>query len=1006
MKNVNEIMKASAGSGKTYNLALRYILLLLGDEPFPHRHILAVTFTNKATAEMKRRILDELYILATDPGRSPYRKVLQAYDDATLRRRASRALGEILSDYGSFAVSTIDRFFQQVLRAFSREIGQFSEYQVELDRQSLVDEAVDRVLDSLTQEDSPLRNALTAHALGKLEKGESFHINALVSEFANAYFQEQFAHKARQNGIEEEKVFSEENICRLQKACKQCIEGFDAAFRAGIKEVEAVVDRYPSEDFLSNFLKYIAKLSAYDSGSALGPNDSGYWVETLEDGCCAFKKTARKNYGAGDGEALSQVCRKIDTLIREGWAERKTAVLLQKQAPLFRTAAQLRQAFSEVLRDRGVLSIDDTNRILHEIIGETDTPFIYEKVGVRFQHFLLDEFQDTSTVQWENFLPLLKNTSGSTLYNLIVGDVKQSIYRWRNAQWDILKDKVGRSLQNTQETPLDVNWRSADAIVSFNNAFFKTFAERLDAIYAEMTGKSTGGLIASLYADVAQKTGKKGLEGSVEFSFGIDETADELDRTADAVRDAQSRGFAYRDIAVLVRSNALGGRVAARLIRDGIPVVSNDSLKVVSCPLVRKIAARMTLLDNPEDSISAYEAGEGFNPAEFQAGCALGDLVQRLIALEDKQEINASTPYLLAFADRVRDFVAHSGNSLHGFLEDWKKDGVNAAISSPEGSDAVTIITIHKAKGLDFPFVILPLPRSIAFINRNSHSWELPTIPAKSPLSSAEKAIYEVPTASLADTLFKESYEKELLLSMIDDINTWYVAMTRATTAMHIIVPKMQKNSVSGELYAFMDGKTLWGADTPVRKAATAEKTGALEELPLRFLDDGVDVNQPRRLTIRRSAEDFFTGAQGLENARLRGIVMHHILENVRTSADLADSVGAAVREGLLSEEDGQDALHMLSAALDEVSSKGWFSADSARVLDERDLCDAQGNIHRPDRVILRDGAVEIIDYKFGVPEKEHHAQVSRYMQLYRDLGYSDVRGFLWYVDKNKIISV
>ena len=162
MKNVNEIMKASAGSGKTYNLALRYISLLLnGDETFPHRHILAVTFTNKATAEMKRRILDEVYVLATDPQQSPYRKEWPGVDDETLRRRASRALGEILSDYGSFAVSTIDRFFQQVLRAFSREIGQFSEYQVELDRQSLIDEAVARVLASLSEEDSPLRAALT-----------------------------------------------------------------------------------------------------------------------------------------------------------------------------------------------------------------------------------------------------------------------------------------------------------------------------------------------------------------------------------------------------------------------------------------------------------------------------------------------------------------------------------------------------------------------------------------------------------------------------------------------------------------------------------------------------------------------------------------------------------------------------------------------------------------------------------------------------------------------------
>lgn len=1006
MKNVNEIMKASAGSGKTYNLALRYITLLLADEPFPHRHILAVTFTNKATAEMKRRILDELYQLATDPQHSPYRDVLKEFDEQTLRRRASRALGEILSDYGSFAVSTIDRFFQQVLRAFSREIGQFAEYQVELDRQSLIDEAVARVMDSLSEEGSTLRGALTSHALGKLEKGETASIEAMVSEFATQYFKEQFAEKALQNGISEEKVFSEENIRCLLDACRKSIEGFDAAFKGAAAAAKTLVDRYPVDDVSANFRKYIEKLSACKNGDALAPNERDYWAAALEDGCSVFKKAARKHYGAADGEAIASACRNIEALIREAYPERKTAVLLQRQVPLFRTADALRTAFNEVLRDRGVLSIDDTNRILHEIIGETDTPFIYEKVGVRFRHFLLDEFQDTSTVQWENFLPLLRNTSGDCLYNLIVGDVKQSIYRWRSAQWDILKEKVARSLQNIKETPLDVNWRSAEAIVSFNNAFFKYFAARLDRIYTEKTGKSSNGLIAALYADVAQKTGKTALEGSVEFSFGTDETENELDLTAAAVKDAQSRGFALRDIAVLVRTNDSGSRIAARLIREGIPVVSNDSLKVASCPLVRKIAARLSLLNNPDDTLSHYEAGADFDPVAFHAGYSLGDLVQRLIALEDRKSVNEATPYLLAFMDRVRDFVARNGNSLHGFLDDWKNDGVKAAISSPEGSDAVTIITIHKAKGLDFPFVVLPLPRKISYISNKSQSWELPDIPETSPLSAAEKAIYDVPTASLADTLFRESYEQELLLSMIDDINTWYVAMTRATTAMHIVVPVLQKEAVSGELNDFMEGRSLWGASEPVRKSEGKESAEKREELSLRYLDDDMDPASPRRLAVRHSAEDFFQREQGLENARLRGIVMHHILENVRSAEDLAASVDAACREGLLSEAEAQDALPFLSLALNRVSDKGWFSADSAQVLDERDLCDSEGNIHRPDRVVIRDGRVEIIDYKFGVQEREHRDQVRRYIKLYEALGYADVRGFLWYVSEDKVIPV
>ncbi|MBQ7268734.1 MAG: UvrD-helicase domain-containing protein [Bacteroidales bacterium] len=1014
MQNINEIMKASAGSGKTYNLALRYISLLMGNEVFPHRHILAVTFTNKATAEMKRRILDELHTLSCDPQRSPYRKAL-GLDDATLQKRATRALGEILSDYGSFAVSTIDRFFQQVLRAFSREIGQFAEYEVELDRQGLIDEAVARVLDALSEPGNPLRAALTSHALGRLRDGGKFHIDALVSEFAQAYFKEQFAEKAKRDSIDEKAVFSEKNIQCLQDACRKAIASFDSRFPAAARDAERLLQNYPQKDIRSHVSNYIARLCGYKGGDKLTANESAYWTDALADGGAVFKKGAR--YDASDAEAIRSALREIETLIREAWPERKTAALLLEQAPLFRTADALKAAFREVLKDRGVLSIDDTNQILHDIIGGTSTPFIYEKVGVRYQHFLLDEFQDTSTIQWENFLPLLTNVSGESLYNLVVGDVKQSIYRWRSAQWDILKEKVAQALQNTKETPLKVNWRSAEAIVSFNNAFFPVFAARLDADYASQTGRPVQGLAASLYADVVQETGKKSLEGSVEFSFGTSEDEDAMDKVAAAVRDAAERGFALRDIAVLVRKNSVGSEVAARLIREGIPVVSNDSLKVSSCALVRKVAARMALLDNPDDALSRYEAGPDFDPAAFRSGLSLSDLAGRLIALEDKAEVNADTPYLLAFMDRVRDFVARNGNSLHGFLDDWNTEGIKAAISSPEGSDAVTIITIHKAKGLDFPFVILPLPESMSYISTKSRSWELPDIPGSSPLAQAQKAIYDVPTASLADTFFRDSYEKELQLAMIDDINTWYVAMTRATTAMHVIVPKLHKGMISGELLNFLSenvnavpaGGTrfLWGAARPVRKAAdTHEPPVPGEELALRYLDDDVDVSSPRQLAVRHSAEDFFGQGERLENARVRGIVMHHILENVRTAEDLAASVDASFREGLLGEAEAQDALHLLTQALDEVSPRGWFSPDSARVLDERDLCDEQGNIHRPDRVIIRDGRVEIIDYKFGVQEKEHIAQVERYKRLYGKLGYGDVRGFLWYVNENQIISV
>lgn len=1020
MTVLNKILKASAGSGKTFALAREYIRLLLAGGDFPHRHILAVTFTNKATAEMKKRILDELYALAVNPSSSKYCESLcgeLGVDAETLGKRASRVLGEILNDYGSFAVSTIDRFFQQVLRAFARENGQVSEYQVELDKDSLVSEAADRVMDSLSEKDSPLLKWLSGHAAERMNSGENFHMQALVREFASLFFKEEFRDIAGNNGINIAEAFSEANLLKLQKCCRKCIRDFDDAFRLAASDLYGILSGFPEKTINTNLLKYSAKLRDYDGGE-LTPNGSGYWLNGLEDGSETFRSAAKGKYCPADFDRIKTAMNAVEDLIRNSYPSRRTAVILLGQAPLLRTAEELDRAFEEVLKDRNVLSLDDTNNILRDIIGGTDTPFIYEKVGVRYNHFLLDEFQDTSAVQWENFLPLLKNPTDADPFNLIVGDVKQSIYRWRNARWEILQNEVSSSLSGVSEEPLDTNWRSAGAIVDFNNGFFKYLAASFDTLYSSRTSLPSVNKISSMYSDVAQKVGRTGLEGSVEVSFNA-EGENRLDMPGmvlNAVKDALERGFALRDIAVLVRTNSMGSQVAARLVREKIKVVSNDSLYVNSSPLVRKTVARMALLDSPGDKLYAYEAGEDFKPESVYAGASLPDIAENIIRQFNPDEVNADTLYILAFMDLVRDFVKRDGNSLHGFINWWEDKGVKQNISSPEGGDALTVITIHKAKGLDFPFVILPLPGKDGYNNTKGTLWALPDIPDGSELSIPLKAPFNVSISEMKNSLFRRTYEQELQMSLIDDINTWYVAMTRASLAMHVLVPS--KTGLAGFLLNYLekenvshDGQEgqlhyLYGAAEPLKAPRRRELKPVGDEIALEYLPAGENATARRPLAIRKDGSDFFREAAAEESARTRGIVMHKILEGVRTEEELAASVEKARRDGLLDRRDAEAALALLKEALGSVASRGWFSSDGASVLDERDLSDADGNVYRPDRVVIRNGRVEIIDYKFGAEEKSYEKQLRHYASLYNGLGYKDVSAYIWYIYNKRIVKV
>ena len=1012
-----QILKASAGSGKTYNLAREYIrLLLVKQDPQAYRHILAVTFTNKATDEMKRRILKELHVLATTPEDSPYYKdfVPSLFPDAdSLRKRASGQLGGILHDYSAFAVSTIDKFFQQTLRAFSREIGQFASYQVELDKASLVEESVDRILDGLTEADRGLLDWLTDNVKAGLEKGDRFNLEPPLKEMAVNLKSGDHEEAVRRFGIDEGKVYSKEHLAAVRKGCDALAKDYLSAVKTAADAVLDVFKREGIDPAETNrgFMKQLYWYQELTPRDTVEPPTAAF-MKNAPDSAKWFAKSKDKYRLQLEG-SLEGPLEDFCNLFGDRYKEYRTALLIRSQVYGLGIAGELRKAFDEVQREKNVISIDDSNTILKDIIDGSDAPFVYEKLGVRFEDFLLDEFQDTSSVQWENFRPLLGNSEAGGFDNLVVGDVKQSIYRWRGSDWKLLDSGLQRDFGLPEDAArvLDDNYRTCHAIVDFNNRFFAYAAEQLDSLLG-------GEDIRRIYADVKQHPRfRDPAPGSVDVQFCEDHDA-ELDAILGTIREVREAGARYGDIAILVRGNAEGSEIAARLVAEGIPVVSDDSLFVKSSVTVRRLVSQLSLVDSPGTPESASVAG--FLAREMKISLpdhyhSLTELAESLLrGLRDAEPatFDAEIPYVQSFMDFLLDWTASRGNDLAAFLRDW--DGADPKIASPDSGASVRVMTIHKSKGLEFPYVIFPFAEKVTLFKPSAY-WCRPDVDGK-PIADVADGVYHVELSGTSeDTLFAEDYRRERQMQMIDNINVFYVALTRPKYGLKIIAKsptgkvldavrdgkEVEWKNLSQILYGFVKSLdyregTLYDFASMERKAATAK--------PLAVGYPSFEAGERGRLKFSRDAADYF-GPDGLvgpdASNRLRGLVMHDILASVSLPEDLPDAVDRAVASGELPRADREHTLSFLSAEIASVAARGWFSPDN-RVLNEEPILAADGTELRPDRVILRpDGSATVIDYKFGQPDKKYLDQVRTYMDLYRAMGHNPVTGTIWYVREN-----
>jgi len=847
------IYRASAGSGKTYRLTQDYIHLLFDPKKErAHRRILAVTFTNKATDEMKTRILKELHALSQG-SRSDYRQGLMAkfhLDEEAVNGKAKHILTTILHDYSSFSISTIDRFFQQVIRSFARDIGVHGGYNLELDNTATLEQSVDNLfLDLSKDENKQLLQWLTAYAEERIEQSENWNMRSNIMDLGKEIFKESYQHKAEDTN---RKLHEREFLTNYRKSLREIKTTFEVKVKQAASEGMNIMARngLTHEDFAyktTNTLEKLVKGKLEISNRFISFADdvsNCYTKSKPQD----IKSAIESAYNAG----LQKCFRQVVDLLSIDIVEYNSAVMVLKHINTLGILSDLAVQIKKLTDEQNTMLISDSNMLLNKIIDNSDTPFVYEKTGITIDNFMIDEFQDTSTLQWKNFHPLMANSLAAGKFNLVVGDVKQSIYRWRNSDWKLLDEQILSDFRPEQihEENLETNWRSDKNIIDFNNSFFRRAAQLLQSklnenlqavlpVYPHLDALTHK--IEHAYSNIHQQVSHKAGIGRVQFNFiAQDENedgwkAESLERLPAMLEDLQSRGYRPNDIAILVRTNKEEVDVIHKLLNfkttaEAKPefcydIMGNEGLLIGAAASVRFVLGILQLFVNPTDSIQQtivnyeYARGrQGKSENEALNACfsnsktennlfsslfadtensslqqlqnsSLFDLVERIISLFGVGEWHNEAVFVQAFQDVVFRYTTGKTADLNSFLIWWKKNGGKQCISTPDNQSAMRIMTVHKSKGLDFKVVIMPFCDWKLDSSMRNILWCEPT---QAPFNELPLLPIEY-SSKLGQSIFAENYFDEQMHLFIDSLNVAYVAFTRAKHELICIAPAPKK---------------------------------------------------------------------------------------------------------------------------------------------------------------------------------------------------------------------
>ena len=853
------IYRASAGSGKTYQLTKDYIHLLFRSKTENgHKHILAVTFTNKATDEMKSRILNDLYAIAQGQKPDLRAGLMEEFKltEEAVNLRAQKILISILHDFSSFSISTIDRFFQQVIRSFAREIGVHGGYNLELDSDTTLQQSVDNLFLGLSNPDNKqLLNWLTQFAEDRIEHSENWNPRRSIEMLGREIFKENYQHKAEETNT---KLHNREFLTSYKAKLRKIITDFEGKIKTTATESLKIIGDHglTPESFkggtrssMKNLLKILeGKYEVTDTFIAMSEAcENCYAKSTPKD----IQQTITSIYDSGLQAKLQMIveCVKNDMLYFN------SSAIILKNINTLGILTDLASQIKNLTEEQNSMLITDTNMLLNKIIDNSETPFVYEKTGININHFMIDEFQDTSTLQWKNFYPLVSNSLSSGKFNMVVGDVKQSIYRWRNSDWNLLDRQIldDFSIDQYKTVDLDTNWRSDKNVVLFNNEFFRQAAEVLQiklnanllpvlTTYPELNRLNAS--ITHAYNELKQKITAKPNEGRVDIRFidrnETDETwQDEtLKQLPALLEELQNRGYKPGDVGILVKKNDHATQIIQTLLRfksspEAKPgfsydIIGNEGLPVESSPSVRFLLGLLNLFIHSDDEVHQtivnYEYARfclklsedealktsfskrkneqqisaiftDYENEELQKlrNSSIFNIVEQIITLFNIGSWLNEAIFIQAFQDVVYKFNSGRTSDVNSFMKWWTKNGERQWVVSPDNQMAFRIMTIHKSKGLDFKVVVIPFCEWE--IDKKSNYFINNILwckPTEAPFNDIPLIPVEY-SSVLGKSIFAENYFDEQMHQYIDNLNVAYVAFTRARNELICFTPRPKK---------------------------------------------------------------------------------------------------------------------------------------------------------------------------------------------------------------------
>ncbi len=1040
------IYKASAGAGKTFTLAVEYMKLVILN-PQNYRNILAVTFTNKATEEMKMRILSQLYGISQDDKSSrQYKdKIIEATGlaEETVKRNANIALRNLLHNYNYFRVETIDAFFQSVLRNLARELDLTANLKVGLNDYQVEEQAVDELIENLDSHDKIL-TWIIEYIDQNIADDKGWNVIGKIKRFGTTIFKDFYKENSRQLN----EVLGKENFFNAYTRKLRSLEHeSEKKLKSYAKRFFDVLDEKGLK--IGDFSKGASGVCGYFLKLREGRfSDKELLTKTAVSGMQHPEEWVLKAEADSTNEKFAFVQTTLMPLLNETERERPQLVKIYKSAELtlrhlnqLRLLSSIERKVHELNIEANRFLLSDTQSLLHALIDDSDSPFIFEKIGSQLEHVMIDEFQDTSIVQWGNFkVLLLECMSHANADNLIVGDVKQSIYRWRSGDWRLLneieKEFPSPQLQLDIQS-LQINYRSQRNITEFNNEFFS----RASAEESRALGTSNPVEVLQMkraYADVCQENPINEAAGLVRIDL-YNEADDILENLSATINELRSLGIGYDKMAILVRNNKDIQLLADYFSHNSpeVPLVSDEAFRLDASQAVCTLISALRFLIHPDNQLEkAFLTKIGtkedvFLRREELISMPLYNLAEQLFLTFNKEEFEQQGAYICAFFDQLNKFLQDNIPDIDTFLREWDETICQKTIQSGD-VQGIRLLTIHKSKGLEFDNVFIPFC-----------DWRLEKSGTTIWCKPEEKPFDELPlvpidfsSKQLIGSIYEKDYWHEHLQNMVDNMNLLYVAFTRASRNLFIsgkrstaatrsdIIEKVIE-AVSASLKgSVLEGEIKdkksnisfsYGAVSISKEEAKAKSGNVFTQKP-EIITVGKLENYDNHAEFRQSNKSKrFIEAEGDEeqNQFIKlGNILHTVFSMIHTTDDITSVLRQLELEGILydEEQNAESLKKLLQKRLESPRIREWFSP-KWQLFNECTILHVEPNTnevveHRPDRVMTDGKETIVVDFKFGNSRDEYRNQIMLYMRLLEDMGHKNVRGYLWFVYSNKIEEV